>query len=263
MKHKKRFGQHFLHDPGYLHQIIQAAGGLQGVPVMEIGPGAGALTAPLLKQGALVTALEVDRDWAGFLRAQFAQQPHFTLVEGDATHLDWEPLLSQQQGWKAVANLPYNLSSPLLFLYARHRRHFQSLVLMLQKEVAERIAWQPGDAKGDYGSLSIAMDLFFQRELLFTLPPSAFDPPPLVESSVIRLVPKPPLLTEPEERVFLALVKSCFLQRRKLFKKNLEAGHPGAWARLPPDLQAAHGNRRPEDLSPAEFLQLFQALVGT
>ena len=256
-QHKKRFGQHFLKDAGILQQIVGAAKLAPGEPVLEIGPGAGVLTEALLQAQVRVQAVEIDRDLCRELDRRFGQAPNFRLLEGDALKLPWTEILGEQEGWKLVANLPYNVSTPLFFKFVEQRQRFASLTLMLQKEVGDRLV-DLGTGKGlkDYGILSGIAGLCFQVKKVCAVPPGAFVPPPKVDSVVLHLTPKPALAV-PEAELF-GFVRWGFEQRRKLLLSRLKRERPELAERLEPaGVQALEG-LRPENLKPLEWLELYR-----
>ncbi|OGG94136.1 MAG: ribosomal RNA small subunit methyltransferase A [Candidatus Lambdaproteobacteria bacterium RIFOXYD2_FULL_50_16] len=255
-KTKKRFGQHFLKDRVVLSQIVQSARIVEGERVLEVGPGAGALTARLLEAGAQVTTVEIDRDWAQSLRVQFGLEPRFKLVEGDVLKLDLTSLLTPGP-WKLVANLPYNISTPLFFILVELRAQFSSITVMLQKEVAARFLDQ-GEGKGlkDYGAPSVVAALCFKVRPILEVPPEAFEPPPKVDSTVIELIPKPPLGLDETE--FFRFVKVAFNQRRKLLLPRLKKELPEVYARLSEAEKAQLAPLRPENLKPEDWLRIWR-----
>jgi 16S rRNA (adenine1518-N6/adenine1519-N6)-dimethyltransferase len=254
----KRYGQHFLRSPSVLDRIVAAAAPDPEEPVLEIGPGEGALTGRLLARGARLTAVEIDPLLCERLRARFGAAPRFRLIEGDVLEAALEPdaLFGAPAPYAVIANLPYYLSSPLLFRLIAERRHLTRLVLMVQREIAQRLVARPADGKA-YGALSIAGQHAFALRRLFEVPRGAFRPPPKVESAVVEFRPRDPLLPEPEERRFLEYVKRLFSQRRKLMRSTLRrecpALDPARWAELERFI-----GRRPEALSPDEHLMVFR-----
>lgn len=260
----RKLGQHFLRSAAVLDGIVAAAQPGVGEAVLEIGPGMGALTERLLARGANLVAVEVDPALISALTDRWSDHPRLRIVQADILKLDLLParLFGADATYAIVANLPYYLSTPLLFRLAACRGHFSRLILMVQAEVAERIAAAP-EAGKRYGSLSIAIQHAFAVRLLQRVPPSAFRPPPKVHSAVIELKPRPLVLTAAEEARFFEHVKGLFTRRRKLMASGLRA----AAARLPPArwtaVQTLIGNRRAEDLTPEEHLQVFRALECT
>jgi 16S rRNA (adenine1518-N6/adenine1519-N6)-dimethyltransferase len=249
----KRFGQHFLLDPSILRRIAAAAGELAGATVLEVGPGPGGLTRALLEAGAArIIAVERDPRFVQHLRELEAHAGgRLRLVEGDALLFD-VGTIAEAGPVRIVANLPYNVATPLVLAWFERLGCIERMVLMFQKEVALRLVAAPGSA--DYGRLAVMAQLLCRVERLFDLPPAAFTPPPKVSSSVVRLTPLPEQ-PAPELRVALAAVtQAAFGQRRKMLRSSLRAlgGDP-----LP--LLAAAGiepTRRAEELDVATFRRL-------
>ena len=177
---RKRFGQHFLTQTGIVDRMVRGARVQPGDPVIEIGPGLGILTRALLRAGAQVTAIELDRDLAAFLREEL---PEITLIEGDAAKVDWPALV--QPGTKVVANLPYNVGTTVVMQLLRTRGLFESVTVMLQKEVVDRLMAEPGTRA--YGALTVETAALARPVYIMTIEPGAFHPPPKVRSSVLRL----------------------------------------------------------------------------
>ena len=214
---RKRFGQHFLVDPGVIGAIMNAIGPRTGDRIVEIGPGQGALTGLLARTGCELHAIELDRDLAATLRADYADTANVTIHEADALHFDFAAL---GDGLRVVGNLPYNISTPLLFRLLLVRDRLIDMHFMLQKEVVDRMAAEPGSKT--YGRLSIMLGCHFDIESLFDVDRDAFDPPPEVTSSVVRLVPLPAGTYEiNDESRFAQLVAQAFSQRRKTLRNSL------------------------------------------
>ena len=218
---KKSLGQHFLRDRGVLGRIVAAAALGPDDRVLEIGAGDATLTAPLAASCGRLIALETDRRRLPALRARFPEGGHVEIVEADILRFDLGTL-APLAPLKCVANLPYNIATAVLDRLLERRGMFSLLVLMFQKEVAKRLVAGPGDPA--YGSLSLATQYRAEASLLFTVPRTAFKPPPKVESAVVRLAPRPePLLPPDQERVFETLLRAGFTQRRKLFLNSAAA----------------------------------------
>ena len=214
---RKRFGQNFLRAPHVVEQILAAAELSAGERVMEIGPGRGALTDQLLAAGAEVLACEVDRDLAAALAKRGAE--HLTVHQGDVLKTAWPALLATPP-YKLVANLPYNISSQVLFKILDHRPLFSRLVLMFQKEVGDRLL--AGPATRDYGILAVLVQNWYTVTRVAKVAPGCFHPPPKVESVVLRFDPRPqPLAAIVDEAAFRRLVKAVFAQRRKTLRNGL------------------------------------------
>jgi 16S rRNA (adenine1518-N6/adenine1519-N6)-dimethyltransferase len=254
MKHKprKRFGQNFLEDRAVLQRLAAAVAASPDDELIEIGPGEGALTALLLASGARVTAVELDRDLAGALRERDFG-PQFTLVEGDALKTDFSALLPEHGGGRVVGNLPYNISTPLLFHLLDFRDRILDMHFLLQREVVQRLAASPGTKA--YGRLSVVTQLHCGVEPLFEVAPEAFRPAPKVISQVVRLRPKP-LPPTLDLGALDTLLRTAFSQRRKTLRKVLQA-----WF-SPDQLQDLELDpiRRPDTLSVDEFTRLARHL---
>jgi 16S rRNA (adenine1518-N6/adenine1519-N6)-dimethyltransferase len=217
---RKRFGQHFLHDPGIIARILDAIAPQPGETVVEIGPGEGALTYPLLARCGRLTVVEIDRDLAARLSARPEAGRELTVVQADALKLDLATLAPPGGQLRLVGNLPYNVSTPLLFRFLAQAGVIRDMHFMLQKEVVDRMAAGPGT--GDYGRLTVMLAAGCRVEKLFDVGPGAFRPPPRVWSSVVRLVPwaEPPFPI-PDPPRFAAVVRAAFSQRRKTLRNAL------------------------------------------
>jgi 16S rRNA (adenine1518-N6/adenine1519-N6)-dimethyltransferase len=214
---RKRFGQHFLVDPGVIGAIIDAIAVRDGDRIVEIGPGQGALTGLLARTGCEFHAVELDRDLAAHLRAEYADAANVTIHEADALDFDFASLGDEL---RVVGNLPYNISTPILFHLLQYRDRLVDMHFMLQKEVVDRMAAEPGSRA--YGRLTIMLGCHFDVEALFDVGQDAFDPPPEVMSSVVRLVPLPAGTYDINDEVrFAELVSKAFSQRRKTIRNSL------------------------------------------
>jgi 16S rRNA (adenine1518-N6/adenine1519-N6)-dimethyltransferase len=244
---RKRFGQNFLADPHYVRRIADAVAPRPGEIVVEIGPGLGALTAELIARAGRVIAVEIDRDLAARLRERYGHD-ELELVVGDALAFDFTAL---GRDLRVVGNLPYNISSPLLFHLAAQSEALRDLTVMLQREVVARMTAAPATA--DYGRLTVMLQATFAIERLFTVPPGAFRPVPKVDSAVARLVPlrdARPSIADPAR--FERVVAAAFSQRRKTLRNALaDLVTPEGFADAGIDAQ-----RRGETLSVAEFVAL-------
>lgn len=252
MKHipRKRFGQHFLSDRGIIDDIVNAINPQPGQPVVEIGPGLAALTQPLVERLGRMTVIELDRDLALRLRLH----GHLDVIESDVLRVDFAHIAETLGVPKirVVGNLPYNISTPILF----HLLPFVDVIIdqhfMLQKEVIDRMVASP--ATSDYGRLSVMLQWRYAMENVLFVPPESFNPPPRVNSAVVRMVPRPdPVALQP--KVLETLVQVAFSQRRKLLRNTLgrwldEKGFPGTF-----DVQ-----RRAEEVPVAEYVALAAAL---
>lgn len=248
---KRSLGQNFLADQGVVRRIADSLAVVPGERVVEIGAGRGALTAELLERGAEVHAIEFDRDLVPVLRERFADNTHFHLIEDDALNVDFA-VISGGKG-KLAANLPYNISTAILQRLMDTASSFTLLVLMFQREVAERITAAPGGK--DRGYLSVLAQRYFDIERLFDVPGSAFRPVPKVWSSVIRLIPRPVREDTDEIRELAGI---AFAQKRKTILNNLKNEYPFA-AELLEDA-AIDPQRRAETLSGDEWETLAHSL---
>jgi len=236
---RKRFGQHFLHDAGVVRRIVEAIAPAADDFIVEIGPGEGVLTYPLAERAARLEAIEIDRDLAAALAAG-----RIKVHVADALEFDFDRL---PQGVRIVGNLPYNISTPLLFRLARCAQRVRDLHFMLQREVVERMVAQPSTAA--YGRLSVMLQARFRMQMLFRVAAGAFRPPPRVESAVVRMTP----LAEPLDRAaprFADLVRRAFSARRKTLRNALGlAAQDLAALGIDPRL-------RPENLAPQDYVRI-------
>jgi 16S rRNA (adenine1518-N6/adenine1519-N6)-dimethyltransferase len=217
---KKWLGQNLLVDSLYLNKIVQAAAVIAGETVVEVGAGLGVLTAALVHRGAKVCALEVDSGFFRVLGEKFAGFPDVELIHADALKYDFAALSERIGKLRVVANLPYNISSRLLFMFQENRDIFTSLHILLQKEVAERLIADPGTK--DYGVLTVLLGISAKVELAFDIPPQAFFPAPEVTSTLVRVVfPDIPPFRVQDRQLLTRLVKASFAGRRKTLKNTL------------------------------------------
>ncbi len=258
----KRRGQNFLLDANLARAIAAEVLAL-GTRVLELGAGAGALAAPLLAAGAAVTAVEVDRQLCALLRAELGSSPGFRLLEEDLTRLDWPAVLDAAGPRPVVAgNLPYVLTSSVLLALAEWRQGLAGAVLMVQREVAERMTAAPGGRT--YGVLAALLGALFEIRALRRVPPEVFWPRPEVESAVVRLVPAGPPWPPAELAHYRAVVKTLFARRRKQLGSALRAG----WGMTPADAAATAAAagldpaQRPEQIAPAGLRALAAQLPG-
>ncbi|WP_110655316.1 16S rRNA (adenine(1518)-N(6)/adenine(1519)-N(6))-dimethyltransferase RsmA [Salinicola halimionae] len=219
---RKRFGQNFLQDFGVISRIVRAIGPRAGDRLVEIGPGQGALTGPILEATGALEVIELDRDLIPGLRVQFYDYPDFTIHEGDALKFDFHEL-SEKDGrqLRVVGNLPYNISTPLIFHLLASRGAIADMHFMLQKEVVERLAAEPGGT--NWGRLSVMTQYHCEVESLFVVSPDAFVPQPKVDSAIVRLTPFSELPSPAnDEAHFSDVVRQAFGQRRKTLRNNLK-----------------------------------------
>jgi 16S rRNA (adenine1518-N6/adenine1519-N6)-dimethyltransferase len=251
---RKRFGQHFLHDRNVVGRIVAALALGADDRVVEIGPGTGALTRELLTRVAHLDAVELDRDLIARLESDFPRE-RLTLHQGDALKFDFCKIASGGDKLRLIGNLPYNISTPLLFHLLDQAGCIQDMLFMLQKEVVERLRAAPGGK--DYGRLSVMIQYRCAVEKLFDVAPGAFTPPPKVDSSVVRLIPyaAPPVAVDDPEK-FSRAVRAAFASRRKTLRNNMKG-------LLSAERMVALGidpTRRAETLSLAEFAALSNAV---
>ena len=250
---RKRFGQHFRHDPAVIERIAAAVAARGGEALVEIGPGRGALTRQLLQSDcASLDAIEIDRDLAAQLQSQWSAEPRFTLHNTDALRMDFAALARRRgRALRIVGNLPYNISTPLLFHLLRSVGEIRDLHVMLQREVIARMAAQPADS--EYGRLTVMLWPWVQIERLFDVGPGAFHPPPRVWSAVARLTvrPQPAFVVNP---AFSAVVAAAFAHRRKTLRNALR----GIATVQQIESCGADPSARPETIAPA----LFNAIAG-
>ncbi len=258
---KKRFGQNFLTDKGTARKIVELAALDASDIVVEIGPGRGAITELIVQKGCKVIALEVDRDLYSHLEVHFKEQGKLEIVNADALRFDFCTLLSdKREQLKVIANLPYNVATPILFRLLDFREHISRMVLMFQKEVANRIVASPGGK--DYGALSIFPQLYAEIEPVLKLPPGAFYPVPKVNSAVLvfDMLEKPRFEVR-DEKLLRRVVAAAFSQRRKKIANTLKP-LLGDKEKLADVFAKADidSTRRPETLSVEEFCRLGNAI---
>lgn len=217
---RKRFGQNFLHDAGVIHRILRAIHAKPGERLVEIGPGQGALTEGLLDSGAQLDVVELDLDLIPILQAKFAGRENFNLNQGDALKFDFSRLSQEPASLRIVGNLPYNISTPILFHLAEYADRVKDMTFMLQKEVVMRMVAEPGTE--EYGRLSVMLQYRFRMGRMFDVPPGAFRPAPKVMSSIVRMAPLPKdQLGAQDETLLGKIVTAAFGQRRKTLKNTL------------------------------------------
>ncbi|HQU16579.1 MAG: 16S rRNA (adenine(1518)-N(6)/adenine(1519)-N(6))-dimethyltransferase [Chromatiales bacterium 21-64-14] len=253
---RKRFGQHFLHDPAVIRRIVDAVDPRPGDCLVEIGPGRGALTLPILHAAGRLHAVEIDRDVALHLAAHAGDHGELVLHQADALRFDFAALEPGSGPLRIVGNLPYNISTPLLFHLLSITVPVRDLHLMLQREVVERMAAAPGEHA--YGRLSVMTQYRCRVERLFTIGPGAFRPAPKVDSAFVRLVPFPtPPVVVRDEAHLRALVTQAFSQRRKTLRNALHGLLSAEQIRA----LGVDPGTRPERLGLAEFARLSNACV--
>jgi 16S rRNA (adenine1518-N6/adenine1519-N6)-dimethyltransferase len=252
---RKRFGQHFLHDEGVIRRILAALSPQPGQTLVEIGPGLGVLTVPLLQRVHTLHVVELDRDLIPRLRAACAGHGQLGVHQADALRFDFRALAPAGGKLRLVGNLPYNISTPLLFHLLEQADVIADMHFMLQKEVVARMVAQPGETA--YGRLSVSLAAQAAAESLFDVGRGAFTPPPRVESAVVRVTPRPAAFPIDDPALFSGIVTAAFSQRRKTLANALHRllGRD-EMARLGVDPQL-----RAERVSPAQFAQLANHLA--
>lgn len=260
---RKRFGQHFLADQSVADRIVALVRPQPGDLVLEIGPGRGVLTQRLLARGGRLVAVEIDRDLVAYLRQRLTS-PEFRLIEGDVLELDLRQLLREEgrERLVVVGNLPYNITAPLLFGMLERADQIRSAVLMVQQEVARRLAARPGTK--DYSLLTVLLSMRAQVHTRIQVSPGAFRPVPQVHSTVVEVEFEPARYPVQDEKLFGRLVRTAFGQRRKMLRNSLLGMGDGQREGLE-ELAAAAGidlTRRPETLSLEEFGRLSDAFSG-
>ena len=245
---RKRFGQHFLNDPAIIDAIIRAIHPTGDDVIVEIGPGQGAITDALARLAGHLHAVELDRDLVARLRHKYGDHPNVTVHEADALQFDFASLGDRI---RVVGNLPYNISTPLLFHLLKFRSRILDMHFMLQKEVVDRMAASPGSKA--YGRLGIMLGCHLNIESLFDVPREAFDPPPEVTSAIVRLDPLPPGTFDIQDEAGLStLVSTAFMQRRKTLRNSLKKSVEVT------DFEAVDIDPvlRPEQVSIADYVRL-------
>jgi 16S rRNA (adenine1518-N6/adenine1519-N6)-dimethyltransferase len=272
---KPKLGQHFLASDSFAVQIVDALGDVAQHTVLEIGPGRGVLTSLLAKNARRLIAVELDRVLAAQLRLRFAMFPNVEVIEADILSIDFDSLFGPKPGLrrpgiefkpspaKVIGNLPYYITSDILLRLFEYSKYFETLVILVQREVADRIAAEPGSR--DYGLLSATAQLHARVEKLFSLPPGAFAPPPKVHSTVLRLTMAPRqaelgLDTTGAEDGFIDFLKLSFGQKRKTLWNNLKSAYPESQLRAALSRARVKPAARAETLTLEESAALFRAL---
>ena len=255
-KARKRFGQNFLHDPGVISQIIASISPREGQHLVEIGPGQGALTSGILDSTGELDVIELDRDLIPTLLLRFGLNKQFRIHEADALKFDFSSLKTDERPLRVIGNLPYNISTPLIFHLLGFESLIQDMHFMLQKEVVQRLAAQPGEKH--YGRLGIMTQYYCQVDYLFTVGPGAFKPAPKVDSAIVRMTPHQQLPHPCKSVAMLeAVVRDAFSQRRKTIRNTLKS-------RLKvEELEQLNiaPSARPEVLTLADFVRIADYLV--
>lgn len=257
MSHKarKRFGQNFLVDNRYIDMIVQSIHPVPGQILIEIGPGLGALTEPLIRRAGELTVIELDRDVIPLLKARCDSLGTLHVHNIDVLKFDFASLVTDKQKLRILGNLPYNISTPILFKLLDYAERIEDMFFMLQKEVVKRMAAEPGS--GAYGRLSIMLQYHCKVSELFEVPPEAFDPQPKVDSAIVNLQPVQPAVPVTDYSMLEQVVKTAFSQRRKTIRNTLKK------LCSVDDLDACGINptNRPEDLAPETYYHLSNYLT--
>jgi len=250
-KARKRFGQNFLHDQSIINRILSAVRAKPGDRVIEIGPGQGAITQGLVDSGANVTAIEIDKDLIRYLTVAFVSRDNFNIIDSDALKIDFSELSQNGETLKVVGNLPYNISTPLLFHLLNYKDVIGDMYFMLQKEVVDRMAAEPNTKA--YGKLSIMCQYHCDVGKLIDVPPGCFNPAPKVQSAVVKLRVRKsmPIKANCEKRLN-TIVSAAFQQRRKTLGNALKKVLPVE------DIEACgiDPKKRPDNLSVADYVAL-------
>ncbi len=252
MQHKarKRFGQNFLHDASIINRIIHAVNPNARDNIIEIGPGQGAITEGLVASNAKVTAIEIDKDLIQYLRIAFATRDNFSIIDSDALKINFAALANEGEKLRIVGNLPYNISTPLIFHLLSFKQSISSMYFMLQKEVVDRMAALPGTKA--YGRLSIMTQYQCAVERIIDVPPGCFNPAPKVQSAVVKLTVRPYSLVTNNTSALNTVVATAFQQRRKTLSNALKS-------MFNTDEIMSLGidpKRRPDTLTIDEYIQL-------
>lgn len=254
---RKRFGQNFLQDKQVIQRIVDAISPLPEQHLVEIGPGQGALTLPVLKKAGELDVIEIDRDLIPPLKARCAEKGKLTVYQADVLDFDFSFLAKDGRPLRVIGNLPYNISTPLIFHLLQFASQITDMHFMLQKEVVDRLAARPGNST--YGRLSIMVQYRCQVMSLFNVDPHAFHPQPQVDSSIVRLIPYRELPYKAHDFAhFASVVKAAFAHRRKTLRNCLkDLATDADWERMDMD-----SHLRPEQLSLAEYVKLSNTLLA-
>ncbi|MCW5958527.1 MAG: ribosomal RNA small subunit methyltransferase A [Pyrinomonadaceae bacterium] len=266
---KKSFGQNFLTDENVIRKLISAIDPQNDELIIEIGPGRGALTSRIIESEAKLIAIEIERDVIHFLKEEFSTAQNFTLIEGDVLKIEFEKIINNISTSKAklAANLPYYISTAILQKLIAERHFFSEMILMFQREVADRITAQPSTK--DRGFLTVLVEAYFECERLFDVSPTSFQPVPKVWSSVVRLKPKLNPRKDWDEEIFRNLVSTAFMQRRKTLHNNLKNIEGDLESRIGEaggiesifNITNFQPDRRAESLSLDEWIRLAEPLM--
>ncbi|MFT5887809.1 MAG: 16S rRNA (adenine1518-N6/adenine1519-N6)-dimethyltransferase [Zhongshania sp.] len=251
---RKRFGQNFLTDQGIIRRIVRAISPLKNQRLLEIGPGQGAITASILDTDCQLDVVELDRDLIPILQGKFGERSNFSIHQGDALKFDFSALAGDEK-LRVVGNLPYNISTPLIFHLLSAHSCISDMHFMLQKEVVDRLAAQPGSKT--YGRLSIMAQYYCEVESLFDVPPESFSPQPKVQSAIVRITPyKQPPYPANDVKLLQSIVRDAFNQRRKTLRNTLK----GVISSAGLEALGVDPGVRPENVSLADYVAITNAV---
>ncbi len=255
---RKRFGQNFLHDKQVIERIIAAINPQAYEHLLEIGPGQGALTRPLIASEARLDCVELDRDLASYLQNEFQNKPNVSIYQQDILKFDLPSLLTDSDAGirlRVIGNLPYNISTPVMFHLLRYHQLIRDMTFMLQLEVVQRLAAQPGDK--NYGRLGLMAQYYCRIEHLFNVPSAAFTPKPKVSSAIVRMIPHEKFPVEAKDvNTLQTVIRTAFNQRRKTLKNSLRSLiSVDKLTKLPIDL-----GQRPENLTLSDYVVISDSL---
>ena len=254
---RKRFGQNFLHDENVIRKIVDAISAVEGDHLLEIGPGLGALTKELAKTGATIHCVELDADLAKSLRTEFQEYDSIKIIEGDALKFDLSSIATEKRSLRVIGNLPYNISTPIIFHLLKNSELIRDMTFMLQLEVIQRMISKVG--KRNYGRLSLMVQYYCEVEHLFNVASSAFSPKPKVVSALARLKPHSSTSIRAKDSDCLqTVIRTAFNQRRKTLRNSLKTIIPEALL----DQIAINKNQRPQDITLNEYVEISNAVCN-
>ena len=254
---RKRFGQNFLHDENVIRKIVDAISAVEGDHLLEIGPGLGALTKELAKTGATIHCVELDADLAKSLRTEFQEYDSIKIIEGDALKFDLSSIATEKRSLRVIGNLPYNISTPIIFHLLKNSELIRDMTFMLQLEVIQRMISKVG--KRNYGRLSLMVQYYCEVEHLFNVASSAFSPKPKVVSALSRLKPHNSTSIRAKDSDCLqTVIRTAFNQRRKTLRNSLRTIIPEALL----DRIAINKNLRPQDITLNEYVEISNAICN-
>ena len=254
---RKRFGQNFLHDENVIRKIVDAISAVEGDHLLEIGPGLGALTKELAKTGATIHCVELDADLAKSLRTEFQEYDSIKIIEGDALKFDLSSIATEKRPLRVIGNLPYNISTPIIFHLLKNSELIRDMTFMLQLEVIQRMISKVG--KRNYGRLSLMVQYYCEVEHLFNVASSAFSPKPKVVSALARLKPHNRTSIRAKDSDCLqTVIRTAFNQRRKTLRNSLRTIIPEALL----DRIAINKNLRPQDITLNEYVEISNAICN-